>query len=267
MSSELSTIYRFYPSMKSNKHFSAIETSVDKILQVKPTRKNFKNLEEWVSFAYNESGLTNLDDSQLTFQEDDEEEDASDILDEMDLRGLVIAPMTVRYPPSTLLRFYPDESDTHYTGVSLKDGAILQQKPDRKSFDSLEKWLASLPGSPSVGMLDVQQPNRKRMSCNNCGGANAIPSEAPLEAPKYRDFTIRERLAYQKWKLTAEKHGIGFNKELQAMYITGVDENNPRHKHLCRILENTELEAIDNNVSSNVSSYSDVAGILKINRI
>ena len=65
------------------------------------------------------------------------------------------------YPPHTTLRFYPcDENlDVHYTAVVLKEGLLQVKAPgqtEKQHFESIDAWLASLPGSPPIHALSLQ---------------------------------------------------------------------------------------------------------------
>jgi len=61
---------------------------------------------------------------------------------------------TMNYPANALLRYYPTDSSTHYTGVVAKKG-ILQVKPNRQMFPSVTDWLASIPGQPTEDKLEI----------------------------------------------------------------------------------------------------------------
>ena len=60
----------------------------------------------------------------------------------------------MNYPANALLRYYPTDSSTHYTGVVCNKG-ILQVKPVRKMFPSVAVWLASLPQQPTEDKLEI----------------------------------------------------------------------------------------------------------------
>ena len=62
---------------------------------------------------------------------------------------------------NTTLRFYPcDENlDVHYTAVVLKEGLLQVKAPGqtgKQHFESVDAWLASLPGSPPIHALSLQ---------------------------------------------------------------------------------------------------------------
>jgi hypothetical protein len=61
---------------------------------------------------------------------------------------------TMNYPANALLRYYPTDSSTHYTGVVCNKG-ILQVKPVRKMFPSVADWLASIPQQPTQDKLEI----------------------------------------------------------------------------------------------------------------
>jgi len=61
---------------------------------------------------------------------------------------------TMNYPANTLLRYYPSESNTHYTGVVTKKG-IVQVKPRKQMFSSMADWLASIPEQPTEDKLEI----------------------------------------------------------------------------------------------------------------
>ena len=68
------------------------------------------------------------------------------------------------YPPHTMLRFYPcDENlDVHYTAVMLNEGLLQVKAPGqtgKQHFESVDAWLASLPGSPSIHAIILQTPS------------------------------------------------------------------------------------------------------------
>jgi hypothetical protein len=60
----------------------------------------------------------------------------------------------MNYPVNTLLRYYPSDSSTHYTGVVTKKG-IFELKPRYKMFPSVADWLASIPDLPMEDKLEV----------------------------------------------------------------------------------------------------------------
>lgn len=53
-------------------------------------------------------------------------------------------------------RYYPKDSQEHYTAVVKKDKTILQVKPTILPFASLEAWLVTLPNQPTEQDLQVQ---------------------------------------------------------------------------------------------------------------
>jgi hypothetical protein len=70
------------------------------------------------------------------------------------------------YPLHTMLRFYPcDENlDVHYTAVVLKEGLLQVKAPGqtgKQHFESIDAWLASLPGSPSIQAILIQCQSTK----------------------------------------------------------------------------------------------------------
>jgi hypothetical protein len=63
-----------------------------------------------------------------------------------------------------MLRFYPcDENlDVHYTAVMLNKGLLQVKAPGqtgKQHFESVDAWLASLPGSPSIHAIILQTPS------------------------------------------------------------------------------------------------------------
>jgi len=63
------------------------------------------------------------------------------------------------FTSGTTLRYYPssEEDALHYTAVVTKDNQIIQVKGGEKQmFDTIDAWLQSLPGSPPVTALVVQ---------------------------------------------------------------------------------------------------------------
>lgn len=61
------------------------------------------------------------------------------------------------YAPGTVFRFYASSAAEHYTGLFLKDGAVLQIKTpngtSKTKYDSFETWRASI--DPSYNVLKV----------------------------------------------------------------------------------------------------------------
>jgi len=162
MSAIKKTPYRLYPLAESHQHYTAV-TYADDMLQVKPIRKSFETIQDWINDVFAKTGTKHLEGVKLTSEEyGGIEEDANDIIDEMEMRDLVDFPNEkavaahAKYTPSTLLRFYPEASEEHFTGVYLESGAVLQVKPFRKAYPSVAEWLSILPGSPSENQLDVE---------------------------------------------------------------------------------------------------------------
>ncbi len=67
----------------------------------------------------------------------------------------------MEYPLNTILRFYPDDSDIHYSAVITKNGILEIKCPnrERKLFYSIQYWLNSLPGMPTLEQILI---NNKR---------------------------------------------------------------------------------------------------------
>jgi len=68
------------------------------------------------------------------------------------------------YAPKSMLRFYPTDSDAHYTAVILENEKVYQIKSptnEKMEFDSVEEWLHSLPGSPSADALIVHSAEQE----------------------------------------------------------------------------------------------------------
>jgi hypothetical protein len=61
---------------------------------------------------------------------------------------------TMNYPINTLLRYYPSDSSTHYTGVVTKQG-VFEPNPRYKMFPSVAAWLESIPDQPTEDKLEV----------------------------------------------------------------------------------------------------------------
>jgi hypothetical protein len=61
-----------------------------------------------------------------------------------------------------LFRYYPADSQSHYTAIPLKENKVLQVKPDRKMFSSKEEWILSLPGNPSESNIRISDENPAR---------------------------------------------------------------------------------------------------------
>lgn len=70
------------------------------------------------------------------------------------------------YKIGTLLRYYPEAgSNEHYTAVvgrksiiQVKPAANKYGRPRVRSVESIEEWLATLPGSPSMDRLKIEEP-------------------------------------------------------------------------------------------------------------
>ena len=113
------------------------------------------------------------------------------------------------YPLHTMLRFYPcDENlDVHYTAVVLKEGLLQVKAPGqtgKQHFESIDAWLASLPGSPSIQAILIQcqstkEPKEPRIRAQkpkkvkwNVPSKNTIRSIDSLPWARYVYFMIKE---------------------------------------------------------------------------
>lgn len=56
---------------------------------------------------------------------------------------------------SAFLRYFPTDFALHYTAIQVNEG-ILQIKPFRTQYDSMEDWLRALPGNPPVTALQME---------------------------------------------------------------------------------------------------------------
>jgi hypothetical protein len=117
--------------------------------------------------------------------------------------------ITTMYPPHTVLRFYPcDENlDVHYTAVVLKEGLLQVKAPGqtgKQHFESIDAWLASLPGSPPIHALALQcqstkEPKERRVRSEkpkkvkwNVPSKSTIRSIDSLPWARYVYFMIKE---------------------------------------------------------------------------
>jgi hypothetical protein len=55
------------------------------------------------------------------------------------------------YPYKTILRYYPDDSEKHVTAIVLSEKHILQTKPEKETFSSVDEWLEFLSDEQNTG--------------------------------------------------------------------------------------------------------------------
>lgn len=74
-------------------------------------------------------------------------------------------PLSTSYPSKTILRYFSlisdakseAKTDDHFTAIILDNG-VLQVKPQKQSFASVDAWLETLPGYPTNEDLRVEEP-------------------------------------------------------------------------------------------------------------
>uniref|UniRef100_A0A6C0KU60 Uncharacterized protein n=1 Tax=viral metagenome TaxID=1070528 RepID=A0A6C0KU60_9ZZZZ len=156
---------RFYPQGLSN-HYTAIVLADGTLLSV-PSRKPYPTLSHW--------GMTlpEWDSSEVLVNH--RRGDPEPALREE--RKVPSAPLKQKrkydaryaYPAKTLLRYYFDDSDNHVTALVVADTYILQLKPVKKSFASVDDWLDSI---SEEGIweedLTVQMPNSVEYPHTKC---------------------------------------------------------------------------------------------------
>ena len=136
------------------------------------------------------------------------------------------------YPPHTTLRFYPcDENlDVHYTAIVLKEGLLQVKAPgqtEKQHFESIDAWLASLPGSPPIHALSLQ----------------CLSTKEPVERPA--------RLKNVKWNVPSKSTIRSIDSLPWARYIYSmIKEANPE------ILKNEVVRDLYNQLVSCLTSYS-----------
>ena len=143
------------------------------------------------------------------------------------------------YPPHTTLRFYPcDENlDVHYTAVVLKEGLLQVKSPGqtgKQHFESIDVWLASLPGSPSIDALSLQ--------CHS--------TKEPVERPA-RTVGRHARPKKVKWNVPSKPTIRSINSLPWARYLyCMIKEANPE------LLKNDVVRDLYNELVSCLTSYT-----------
>jgi len=139
------------------------------------------------------------------------------------------------YPPHTVLRFYPcDENlDVHYTAVVLKEGLLQVKAPGQTSkqhFESIDVWLASLPGSPPIHALALQCQSTKE------------PKERRVRSEKPKKV---------KWNVPSKSTIRSIDSLPWARYVyCMIKEANPE------LLKNTVIRDLYNELVSCLTSYA-----------
>lgn len=143
------------------------------------------------------------------------------------------------YPLHTTLRFYPcDENlDVHYTAVVLKEGLLQVKAPGqtgKQHFESVDAWLASLPGSPPVHALSLQCLSTKEPveRCARAVGRHARPKKI-------------------KWNVPSKSTSRSIDSLPWARYVyCMIKEANPE------LLKNTVVRDLYNELVSCLESYT-----------
>jgi len=139
------------------------------------------------------------------------------------------------YPLHTMLRFYPcDENlDVHYTAVVLKEGLLQVKAPGqtgKQHFESIDVWLASLPGSPSIDALVLQCQSTKE------------PKEPRARVQKQKKV---------KWNVPSKSTSRTVDSLPWARYVYFmIKEANPE------LLKNTVIRDLYNELVSCLTSYA-----------
>jgi len=72
------------------------------------------------------------------------------------------------YPYKTLLRYYPDDSENHFTAIVLSDRHVMQIKPEKETFNSVTEWLEFLAEDAREEDLTVQYPGHAECPFTKC---------------------------------------------------------------------------------------------------
>jgi hypothetical protein len=139
---------------------------------------------------------------------------------------------------NTMLRFYPcDENlDVHYTAVVLNEGLLQVKAPGqtgKQHFESVDAWLASLPGSPSIDALSIQCQSTKEPK-------EPVERRARSEKPKKI-----------KWNVPSKSTARTIESVPWARYVYFmIKEANPE------LLKNTVIRDLYNELVSCLTSYA-----------
>jgi len=139
------------------------------------------------------------------------------------------------YPAHTLLRFFPcDENrDVHYTAVVLNEGLLQIKAPGqtgKQHFESVDAWLASLPGSPGIDAILIQCQSTKE------------PKEPRVRAQKPKKI---------KWNVPSKRTTRSIDSLPWARYVYSmIKEANPA------LLKNDTIRDLYNDLVACLTSHA-----------